>query len=228
MNKGKLIILEGSDSSGKATQAKKLYERLISEKRKVRLISFPDYSSDSSALVKMYLAGKFGKNPNDVNIYAASTFYAVDRFASYKTDWEKFYLDGGIVISDRYTTSNIVHQAAKITNVKEKNEYLDWLWNLEFELFKLPIPDIVIFLDVYPEISKKLMKNRLNKITNEKEKDIHEENESFLINSYNNALYVSKKYAWKRINCNKEDKILDIETIHKNVYNVVLPMLKAN
>lgn len=218
MEKGRLYVIEGSDGSGKATQSKLLYDRLLSENKKVRLISFPDYESDSSVLVKMYLAGEFGTDANDVNVYAASTFYAVDRFASFKKDWQNFYNNGGIIIADRYTTSNMVHQAAKIKNINKKDKYLDWLWNLEFELFKLPVPDLVLFLDVKPEISQKLMENRLNKITKETKKDIHENNSGFLFESYNNALYVAKKYDWKIINCNEGDKIASVETIHKKIY----------
>ena len=218
MEKGRLYVIEGSDGSGKATQSKLLYDRLLSENKKVRLISFPDYESDSSVLVKMYLAGEFGTDANDVNVYAASTFYAVDRFASFKKDWQNFYSNGGIIIADRYTTSNMVHQAAKIKNINKKDKYLDWLWNLEFELFKLPVPDLVLFLDVKPEISQKLMENRLNKITKETKKDIHENNSRFLFESYNNALYVAKKYDWKIINCNEGGKIASVETIHKKIY----------
>ena len=221
MNKGKLYVIEGSDGSGKATQSKLLYERLLKEGKNVKLISFPDYNSDSSALVKMYLAGEFGKNVDNVSIYAAPTFYAVDRFASVKKDWEDFYNNGGIIIADRYTTSNMVHQAAKITNKKEKDKFLNWLWELEFELFELPIPDLVLFLDVKPEISQKLMKSRPNKITNKKEKDIHEKNGKFLSESYNNALYVARKYHWKIINCNNGSNIKDKKIIHEKIYKEI-------
>jgi len=216
--KGKLIVFEGSDGSGKETQSKLLYSKLKEEGKRVKLISFPNYKSNSSALVKMYLAGNFGNNPDDINVYAVSTFYAVDRFATYKKDWENFYNTGGIVISDRYTTSNMIHQAAKLSKKKEKEKYLNWLWNLEFELYRLPVPDIVFFLDVKPEISKKLIKNRLNKITEEKKKDIHEKSEKFLIESYENALYVAKKYNWKTIDCNSNKSIKSIKEIHNEIY----------
>lgn len=225
MKKGKLIVIEGSDGSGKQTQAKKLYQKLIKEGRNVKLITFPNYKSDSSALIKMYLAGEFGKNPNNTNIYAVSTFYAIDRFASYKKDWEDFYLNGGIIIADRYTTSNMVHQAAKLKNKEEKEKYLDWLWDLEFNKYKLPIPNEVIFLNVEPKISKKLIQNRPNKITNRKEKDIHENNLEFLEKSYKNAIYVSNKYNWVNINCTKNNKILDIEYIHNQIYKNVIKVI---
>ena len=161
MGKGKLIIIEsGSDASGKATQSQRLYERLIQEGKKCLKITFPDYDSDSSALVKMYLNGDFGKNPSAVNPYISSTFYAADRYASYKTKWGEFYNNGGIIISDRYTTSNMVHQAAKIVDLDKKIKYLDWLYDLEFEKFQLPVPDLVIFLSINPIYSQKLLENR--------------------------------------------------------------------
>lgn len=221
LGKGKLIIIEGSDGSGKATQAGKLCDRLIEEGYKIKKVEFPNYSSDSSALVKMYLKGEFGSNPGDVNAYAASTFYAVDRFASYKKDWERFYLDGGIVISDRYTTSNMVHQAAKLVDEDEKDKFLNWLWNLEFELMGLPIPDEVIFLDMPPECSRKLMLQRNNKITGEAAKDIHEKDNEFLNNSYKNSCLLADRYKWKTVSCAVEYEIKSIENIHKEVYDII-------
>jgi dTMP kinase len=220
--KGKLIIIEsGSDASGKATQSEKLFNRLKYEGYNVRKVEFPNYKSDSSALVKMYLNGDFGKNPGDVDPYVASTFYAVDRYASYKTDWEQFYLGGGIIIADRYTTSNMVHQAAKITE-NDKNNFLDWLWNLEFNMYKLPIPECVVFLDMPPKWSEELMKGRENKITGGMEKDIHESNRDYLIESYNNAQYIAQKYNWDIINCANETGIRSVEDIHDEIYNLVL------
>lgn len=219
MAKGKLIIIEsGSDASGKATQSNRLYERLINEGKQCMKITFPDYNSDSSALVKMYLNGDFGKDPNDVNPYVSSTFYAVDRYASYKTKWGEFYNNGGIIISDRYTTSNMVHQAAKINN-DEKEKFLDWLYDLEFNIYGIPKPDEIIFLDVDPEVSQELMKDRKNKFTGEEAKDIHESNKEYLINSYNNSLYIEDKYNWKVIKCCKDNKLRTIEDINDEIYD---------
>ena len=218
---GKLIIIEsGSDSSGKATQSQLLFNRLKEEGYNVRKIEFPNYKSDSSALVKMYLNGDFGKNPEDVNPYVSSTFYAVDRFASFKTDWGEFYKAGGIVIADRYTTSNMVHQTAKLQG-KEKEEFLDWLWNFEFNIYGLPVPDSVIFLNMPPEHSLELMRERENKITGGNEKDIHEANSSYLFECYNNALYVSKKYKWTEVNCILGSNLRSIEDIHEEIYKKV-------
>lgn len=221
MGKGKLIIIEsGSDASGKATQSKKLYERLINEGYNCMKITFPDYDSESSALVKMYLRGEFGSNPNDVSPYVASTFYAADRYASFKTKWEKFYNEGGIIISDRYTTSNMVHQAAKMDE-EEKEKFLNWLWDLEFNLYGIPEPDQVIFLDVDPMVSQQLMKNRLNKITGEEEKDIHESNEEYLVNSYNNSLKIADKYSWNKVKCTEGTTLRTIDNIHEEIYKMV-------
>jgi dTMP kinase len=168
----------------------------------------------------MYLNGEFGRNPSDVNPYVSSTFFAVDRFASYKTDWEDFYLKGGIVISDRYTTSNMVHQAAKLNDV-EKEKFLNWLWELEFILYGLPIPDLVIFLDMLPELSQKLLKNRLNKIDGNEKKDIHENNQEYLRRSYENSLKIADKYSWKKLKCYEGLRMKSIDEIHEQIYDFV-------
>jgi dTMP kinase len=220
--RGKLIIVEGgSDSSGKATQAEKLFKILISEGYNVKKVEYPNYKSDSSALVKMYLNGSFGKNPNDVSPYIASTFYAADRYASYKTEWESFYMNGGIILADRYTTSNMVHQAAKLRNT-EKDKYLEWLWDLEFNIYKLPVPDCVLFLDMPPQYSQMLMEKRANKITGEQEKDIHERDKNHLIDSYINALDIAERYKWIKINCVQDDRLRSIDEIHEDIYEKVI------
>lgn len=221
LKKGKVIVIEGCDGSGKATQTQKLYERLIKESYKVRKVEYPNYDSQSSALVKMYLGGAFGTRAEDVNPYVASTFYAVDRFASYKTDWKDFYESGGIVIADRYTTANMVHQASKINDLDERKKFLDWLWEFEFSTFGLPVPSCVIFLDMPPEYSRMLMQERANKITGESDKDIHEKDYQYLIHSYNNSCEVSEKYKWHRINCVNNNKIKTIEEIHNEIYKEV-------
>ena len=136
---GKLIVIEGLDGSGKATQAQKLFEKLKEQEKQVIKVSFPDYNSNSSALVKMYLNGEFGSEPNQVNPYAASSFYAIDRFASYTKNWKKFYLNGGTVIADRYTTSNAIHQCAKLPE-EHWNDFINWLFHYEYELLGIPEP----------------------------------------------------------------------------------------
>lgn len=211
---GTLIVIEGTDGSGKATQSKLLYEQLKKEGYPVLKIDFPNYNSEASALVKMYLKGDFGLDAESVNPYAASTFYAVDRYASYKKDWEGFYENGGIIIADRYTTSNMIHQSVKFKDAKAKEDYLDWLYHLEFELYQLPTPNHVFFLDVPPTANQKLRENRNNKITGEKEQDIHEKNESYLSKVYDNSLEIAKKYNWDKILCTNDEDILSIEVIH--------------
>lgn len=224
---GKLFVIEsGTDGAGKATQTEMLYNALINMGYQVVRITFPDYDNDSSALVKMYLKGEFGKNPNDVNPYIASQFYAVDRFASYKKHWSKSYNQGTIIIADRYSSSNAIHQAVKFDNNEDKDNYLDWLWDLEHVKNQIPIATETIFLDLQPEVSEKLRKNRNNKFTGEKEQDIHESNQTYLKNCYDNALYVAEKYKWKKVNCTKNRDIRSKEDIHKDILNHILSLLK--
>lgn len=158
--KGTLIVLEGIDGSGKETQSALLEKKLRQEKREVMHVSFPDYDSPSSSLVKMYLKGDFGRDPSDVNPYAASLFYAVDRFASYRMKWKSFYEKGGIIIADRYTTSNMVHQMTKYEDAEKREEFLSWLEKTEYEELELPRPDLVILLDIPLSVSEGLVKKK--------------------------------------------------------------------
>lgn len=219
--KGKLIVIEAPDGSGKKTQTELLYARLQQEGQKVRKVEFPNYQSDSSALVKMYLNGAFGQDPHAVNPYAASTFYAVDRYATFRTEWQEFFDAGGLIVADRYTTSNMVHQAAKFATNAEKEKYLQWLWDLEFNLFALPVPDLVIFLDLPPSFADRLISARKNKITGENEKDIHEINRDFLQQSYENACWVAEKYHWTTISCVQNNQIKTVSEIHELVYRAL-------
>lgn len=224
---GKLIIIEsGSDASGKATQTKKLYERLSKDGYNIKKVEYPNYESESSALVKMYLRGDFGDKPSDVDPYVSSTFFAADRYASYKTQWEEFYTEGGIILADRYTTSNMVHQASKMAK-EDRDKYLDWLTDYEFNMYKIPKPDCVIFLDVPIEFSQKLMENRKNKFTGEDKKDIHESDIKYLEQSYNNSLYIADKYDWNKINCVENNELRSIESIHEEIYQVVINTIKS-
>ncbi len=222
MEKGRLIVIEAGDGSGKATQTKALYEHLLSDGQNVQRISFPDYQSDSSALVRMYLAGKLGSHPGDVNAFAASTFYAVDRFASYKMNWQKAYNAGNWILADRYTTSNMVHQAVKLDDPEKRESFLDWLWDLEFVKFELPVPDLVIFLDMDPDVSDKLIAVR----SKGKEKDIHERDSSYLHRCHSVYLELAEKYNWCSIKCSENGEPRSIEAIHKDVYNAVKNRLK--
>jgi len=216
--KGKLIVIEGVDGSGKQTQSEKLYRTLLSKGLKVMKVDFPDYHSESSSLVKMYLRGDFGKNPEDVSAYVASSFFAVDRYASYTTKWKSFYESGGIVVADRYTTANMVHQASKILDQTDRDKFLDWLYDLEFGMYGIPKPDLVFFLDVPPEISMEMTKERKNKITGEKEKDIHEGDQHHLDTSYLNAHYVADKYGWTKISCVEGGRMRSKEDIFSDIY----------
>ena len=215
---GKLIVIEGLDGSGKGTQAALLTETLLSQGRNVRKISFPDYQSDSSALVKMYLAGEFGADPGDVNGYAASTFFAVDRFASYRRDWGPFYRSGGIVIADRYTTSNAVHQCCKLPR-SEWDAYLSWLFDFEYRLMGIPAPDAVVYLQVDVAESQKLMSERYD--GNEAKKDIHEANTDYLLHSQAAAEYCADRLGWKRIRCYQRGKMRKIEDIHAEILSLL-------
>lgn len=221
MKKGKLFVIEGTDSSGKETQTKLLAERLKNEEINLLEISFPRYESPSSSLVKMYLSGEFGENANDVSAYAASVFYAADRYAAYKKEFGQFYENGGIIIADRYTTSNMIHQAGKIDNKNEKNDFLNWLYDLEYNKLGLPIPVVTFFLNMPIEKTKELMKNRKNKITNEDNKDIHEKDEEYLKKSYENACELAKKYEWKEVKCVKNNEIRTINDIHEEIYSII-------
>ena len=221
---GKLIVIEGVDSSGKETQTKLLYEALKAENNLVEKISFPDYESDFCLPVKRYLAGDLGDNPDDVNAYAASSFYAIDRYASYKTKWGAFYENGGTVVCDRYVTSNIVHQAMKIHG--DKKPFIDWLTDFEYNKLGLPVPDAVIFLDMPPEFAQMLMAERKNKITGEDQKDIHEKNASYLQQAYDNAVVVAEHLGWHRIYCVEDGKFKKIEEIHKEISQFLSKKLK--
>lgn len=219
---GKLFAIDGTDGCGKQTQFEKLCERLTAEKIDFKAVSFPNYESDSSSLVKMYLAGEFGKNATDVNAYIASTFYAADRYATFKINkLDKYYNDGGIILADRYTTANMVHQAGKIDDPVERQKFLDWLWDFEFNLYGLPIPTKVFFLNMPTEYSAQLIKDRENKITHQSEKDIHEKDNEYLIKSYNAACSLAKQYNWCEIKCVKDNTIRSIEDIHNEIYNEI-------
>ena len=221
---GKLIIVEGTDGSGKQTQTELLCKKLkeIKGEGKVKKISFPNYESKASEPVKMYLAGEFGEKADSVNAYAASVLFSVDRFASFKTEWEEFYNNGGVVLSDRYTISNMIHQASKIKDREEREKYLDWLVDLEWNKIGIPEPDLVFFLDIPFDVSQKLMKDRRNKITGEKVKDIHEQDAEYLRNAYNIAKELAMKYKWNIVDCVENDKLRSIEEINGRMMEIIL------
>lgn len=218
MKQGKLFVIDGTDGSGKQTQLQKLTERFDKEGIEYRTVSFPNYDSPSSSLVKMYLNGDFGTDAQAISPYIASTFYAADRYATFKTGYEEYYNNGGIILADRYTTANMVHQAGKIKDDKEREKFLNWLWDFEFNLYGLPIPTQVFFLNMPTEYAQKLMENRANKITHEEKKDIHESSKSHLQDAYSEACKLVKKYDWCEIKCVEQDRIRTIEEIHEEIF----------
>lgn len=216
---GTLFVIEGVDGAGKATQTAKLVERLSADGKNPLKITFPDYENKSSDIVKMYLNGAFGAHANDVNAKAASTFFALDRYVSYKTRWEKDYLENRVIVADRYVTSNMIHQASKLDSIAEKEAFLDWLTDFEYGIYKLPQPSKVVFLDMPPEIAAELTKTRANKSTGEMVQDIHESDRAYIQKSYDNALWVAKKYGWHIVSCVKDGRVRTIEDISDEVYN---------
>ena len=219
---GKLIIFEGLDGSGKGTQTNLLCQALRARGADLRQITFPDYESDSSALVRMYLSGRFGQRPDDVNAYAASTFYAVDRFASYKTDWGEFYRTGGLVVSDRYTTSNAVHQCSKLPPM-HWDGFLNWLFDFEYKKLGIPEPDAVVYLAVDVEVSQRLLAERYQGDT--ARMDIQEKDTEYLARSRAAAEYCAHKLGWRRIDCTREENGKKIMRTPEDIHAEVLAQL---
>lgn len=223
---GKLFVIEGTDGSGKQTQFNLLKEHLTKEGIKYKTVSFPNYDSPSSSLVKMYLSGEFGENAKEISPYVASTFYAADRYATFQKEFKKYYEDGGIILADRYTTANMIHQAGKIMDKAERKKYLEWLFDFEFNLYKLPIPTKVFFLNMPTEKAQELIKNRENKFSHNSEKDIHERDSKHLLDAYNAACDLAKEYNWNEVKCVKDDKIRTREDIHNEIYSSVIKELQ--
>lgn len=224
MKNGTLIVLEGLDGSGKATQAQLLAERMEKAGVQVRKVSFPNYNSDSSALVKMYLRGVFGTHADDVNPYAASAFYTVDRYASYRSDWGELYDGGGVVVADRYTTSNAVHQCAKLAP-QHWEEYLQWLFDFEYQKIGIPAPDLVIYLDVDPAVSQQLMHRRYQ--GQDERKDIHERDTAYQMQSRQSALYCARKLGWQLLPCCRNGRMRSREEIHEEIWNLTDVLLSG-
>ena len=218
---GKLFVIDGTDGSGKQTQFAKLEERLKKDGVDYKTVSFPNYDSQSSALVKMYLSGEIGENAKEISPYIASTFYAADRYITFKKEYEEYYKNGGIILADRYTTANMVHQAGKIDDIDEREKFLNWLWDFEFKLYGLPVPTEVFFLNTPVETALELIKDRENKFDNTAKKDIHERDVNHLKDAHKAACYVSKKYNWFEIECVKNGKLRTIDDIHEEIYNEI-------
>ena len=219
---GKLIVFEGTDGSGKATQSELLCRRLEEEGHPFRKITFPRYGKPSAAMVEEYLHGNLGKHPGDVNAYAASLFYAMDRYASWKQDWGTFYEDGGLIVADRYTTSNAVHQASKLPE-GERKAYLDWLFDLEYRLLGLPAPDMVVYLDMPTELTEKMMRKR--EAASGTQADIHEQDKAYLRRCRENANEVARLCGWTVIRCGRDGAPRTIEDIQGEVWEQVRTLL---
>ena len=214
-----LIVIEGTDGSGKATQTELLSSRFKADGKEHITLDFPRYTEPSSALIKAYLSGEFGTDPEAVNPFSASTFYAVDRIASYLSEWKQFYLSGGIVLADRYTTSNATHQGSKFKEREKREEFFEWLSGFEYGKLGLPSPDLVIFLDVPVTVTLELMQVR--EVT-----DIHEANVEHLIKSKESALHAADFYGWQIISCVGDNgKLRTVEAIHADVWEHVRNLL---
>ena len=221
---GKLIVIEGTDGSGKSTQFRKLWEHLQADGIPFRHIVFPQYQEDSSALIRMYLGGRFGEKPSDVNAYAASSFFAVDRYASYKMNWGQWYEAGGLVLSDRYTTSNAVHQASKEPE-ETREQFLHWLYDFEYDKLGLPRPDLTIYLDVPTDFTEKLLRHR-EQDTNTTA-DIHEKDMQYLATCRKVGRKAAQYYGWTVIQCVRDGAMRSIEDIHEEIYHHVKKCLEV-
>ncbi len=219
---GKLIVFEGTDGSGKATQSQLLYERLRREGTECRKLQFPRYGEPSCAPVELYLHGALGEKPGDVNAYAASTFYAVDRYCSYKQDWGGYYERGGLLIADRYTTSNAVHHASKLPE-GERETFLDWLFGFEYGLLGLPEPTAVFYLDVPTELTERMMRSR--EAATHTGADIHERDEDYLRACRAAGRRLAADRGWLRVDCSRGGEMRTVEDIHEEIYSSVKALL---
>lgn len=216
---GRLIVIDGTDGSGKETQMKLLTKKLEEKNIDFKRIDFPNYDSPSSSLVKMYLEGDFGTNAKSISPYIASTFFAVDRYATFKKELEDYYKNGGIILADRYTTANMVHQAGKISDKSERKKFLDWIWNFEFNIFGIPVPDKIFFLNMPIDYVERLIKDRKNKFDENLPKDIHERDRKHLMESYEAACEVAKEYNWHEIKCVENGNLRTIEDIGNEIFD---------
>lgn len=219
---GKLIVLEGIDGSGKSTQFKLLTDRLEKEGVPFRKVVFPQYGKKSASLLESYLNGDFGRNPEDVSAYAASTFFFVDRYSSFKTDWGEFYKNGGLIVCDRYTTSNAIHQGAKLPN-SELSSFLDWLYDFEFRLMELPRPDLVLYMDVDLDTCLSQMKARQEKTGTKG--DIHETHSEYLASCLSVGSIAADKLGWTRVRCLNDGVMRAAAEISEDIYSSVKEVL---
>ena len=219
---GKLIVFEGTDGSGKATQSELLCQELTRRGVPYRKLTFPRYQEESSALVRLYLGGAFGQKPGDVNAYAAASFYSVDRYASYKQDWGSYYEQGGLLIADRYTTSNAIHQMSKLPP-EQWDSYLAWLEDYEYDKLGLPRPDLVLFLSLPLELSQQLLAKRYH--GDASKKDIHEADLAYLVQCTKAAAYAGEKLGWHCIPCSDGSRLYPIPQIRDSLRQTIREVL---
>ena len=218
---GKLIVFEGTDGSGKSTQFARLCARLEEMGKPFQRLIFPQYDKPSSSLIRMYLGGEFGAGPGDVNPYAASAFYAVDRYASLKQVWGEWYEQGGLVLSDRYTTSNAVHQAAKLP-AEERPAFFHWLAEFEYGRLGLPRPDVVIYLDMPTDRAVENLRRRED--ATHTKGDIHETDTDYLALCHETAGQAADYYGWRRVACADENGDLrTVEELHWEIWDMISP-----
>ena len=225
MSKGRLIVLAGTDGAGQSTQFARLCQRAQAEGIPFRRLIFPQYQEESSALLRMYLGGEFGQHPEDVNAYAASTFFAVDRYASWKKVWQGWYEAGGLVLADRYTTSNAVHQGGKVPP-EEQGAFFQWLFDFEYRRLGLPEPDLVLYLDMPTEQAVTMLRQR--EVATHTQGDIHETDTAYLAQCRQTAQAAAAAYGWQRVPClNGAGQLRGIEEIHREIWQAVRPLLEA-
>ncbi|MGI5855861.1 MAG: dTMP kinase [Candidatus Merdivicinus sp.] len=215
---GKLIVIDGLDGSGKTTQSQRVADALRAKGTPVRLISFPDYGEESSALVRMYLNGEFSASPSGVNAYAASSFYAVDRYASFKKHWEKDYLSGHTILATRYVSSNAIHQMCKLPE-SQWGGYLQWLSDFEYGRLGLPRPDRIIFLNMSRVVADRLILSRYH--GDEGKKDIHEKDRAYLASCQRTAAYAAQAEGWSVVDCDDGEAPLPLDAITKKILSLL-------
>ena len=215
---GRLIVLEGIDGSGKSTQFELLCRRLTAEGIGFKRVTFPRYDEPSSALVKMYLGGSFGNDPDSVNAYAASSFFAVDRYASFMQDWRGYYEGGGIVLTDRYTTSNAIHQGAKLPP-ERRERYFKWLYEYEYDLMGLPAPDMVIYLSI--EAAQSACRLSLRQAETGTSGDIHENDMIYLKKCAQSGDQAALLLGWRRVECFADKRERGEDEIHREIYDAI-------
>jgi len=219
---GKLIVFEGIDGSGKSTQFELLCSRLTSEGREFKRLVFPRYDNPSSALIKMYLSGEFGNNPESINAYAASSFFAVDRYASFIQDWSEYYISGGLILTDRYTTSNALHQGAKI-DVGQRELFFKWLYDYEFNLIGLPKPDLVLYMDIEAEFVASRLRHR--QFQTGVDADIHERDIDYLKSSAESGSQAAAQFGWHHVKCISDKASRSKDEIHTEIYDTIFNLL---